>query len=294
MLLFTIIVSSVLAYNLVQQTNSIITTFEQEFPEFRVENNLLVLETENQFIKGDENGYFGIIMNNQIENLDTIKDDIIYQNTVALLKDKVIIKMTNNTEVKMTYEELKNSGYDSNMLSKQEILNFAKSKQMTTVYITSILVLATMIFIMVTTQVIFDIFMLSILAYLLSRVTGIKFKYKEIFNMSVYAITLSVILMAIYVCANALIGFNIEYFQIAYDSISYIYIVTAILIIKSEIIKQQIEVQKIVNEQKKISEEIKKEKEEKPEENKEDKKEEKENDKDKKEKPEENPQGSEA
>ena len=117
-------------------------------------------------------------------------------------------------------------------------------------------------------------------------------KYKEIFNMSIYALTLSIVLYLIYICVNITTGFTIKYFDLAYEIISYIYIITAILMIKSDLIKQQIEIGKIVEEQKKVREEKKQEdnEEEKPKEDKEEKKEKK----DKEEKEPEHPEGSQA
>ena len=103
---------------------------------------------------------------------------------------------------------------------------------------------------------------------------------------------LSIVLYLIYICVNITTGFTIKYFDLAYEIISYIYIITAILMIKSDLIKQQIEIGKIVEEQKKVREEKKQEdnEEEKPKEDKEEKKEKK----DKEEKEPEHPEGSQA
>ncbi len=129
----------------------------------------------------------------------------------------------------------------------------------------------------------------------MSKIAAVKLKYKEVFNMSIYALTLSIVLYLIYICVNISTGFTIKYFDLAYQIISYIYIVTAILMIKSDLIKQQIEVGKIIEEQKKVREEKKQEdnEEEKPKEDKKEKKEKKEK-KDKEEKEPENPEGSQA
>lgn len=135
-------------------------------------------------------------------------------------------------------------------------------------------------------QFLLDILLLSVVGYLLSKIIGIKFEYKSIFNMSAYALTLSIILYMLYMIVNLFTGFTIKYFEIAYNAIAYIYIITAMLMIKSDLIKQQIEVGKIIAEQKKIREEKKKEEENKKEEQKdkkpkEDKKEKKEKKEDK-------------
>ena len=70
-----------------------------------------------------------------------------------------------------------------------------------------------------------------------------------------YATTLSIVLYLIYGIVNIFTGFTIIYFDVAYNAISFIYVATAILIIRNDLIKQQIEVGKIIEEQKKIKEE---------------------------------------
>lgn len=110
-------------------------------------------------------------------------------------------------------------------------------------------------------QIILDTLLLSVVGYLLSKIINVKFKYKSIFNMSPYALTLSIILYMIYIIVNLFTGFTIKYFEIAYNAIAYIYIATAMLMIKSDLIKQQMEVGKIIQEQKRIREEKKNEEE---------------------------------
>ncbi len=130
-------------------------------------------------------------------------------------------------------------------------------------------------------QILLDILLLSVVGYLLNKIVAVKLKYKSVFNISVYALTLSIILYMIYIIANIFAGFTIKYFEIAYNAIAYIYVITAMMMIRSDLIKQQIEVGKIVEEQKKIqeenneNEEDEKQKEQEKQEKKEKKKEEK-------------------
>lgn len=55
---------------------------------------------------------------------------------------------------------------------------------------------------------------------------------------------------------NILTGYTIKYFDILYMTIASIYVIAAILIIRSDIIKQQIELSKIMQEQEKVRLEI--------------------------------------
>ncbi len=106
-----------------------------------------------------------------------------------------------------------------------------------------------------------DALMISIIGFIASRITKILLKYKSIFTMSIYALTLPIILNCIYIVANTLTGFTIDYFSIVYNVIAYIYIITAILMIKTDFIEQQRELVKIIHEQQKIEKEQENEKE---------------------------------
>ncbi len=173
------------------------------------------------------------------------------------------------------------------------------------IYVAFVLTVFVYMFIIYLIQFTLDILLLSLVGYILSKIVSLRLKYKSVFNISAYAMTLSIILCMVYLVVNVFTGFEIKYFEIAYNAISYIYVLTALLIIKSDLIKQQMEVGKIVEEQKKVREENEQEKEDKKEDKKEkDKnKEEKQPKQDKpakkkkenKEKPEdETPEGSEA
>ena len=88
-----------------------------------------------------------------------------------------------------------------------------------------------------TLVIMLDVLILSLLAYLTTKLYKVGLKYKECFNMAIYALTLPILLNAIYIVVNSFTGFTIEYFQIMYNVVSYIYIITAILIIKADIDK---------------------------------------------------------
>ena len=114
-------------------------------------------------------------------------------------------------------------------------------------------------------------------------------KYIAVFNMSVYAITLSIILDMIYMGTNIFIEFNMTYFQVMYVSVSAIYLVAAIFLLKDEYIKTQKELIKIIEAQEIVKqeaeerekEEEKKEQDEKKEDKKQKEKKQKKNDKEK-------------
>ncbi|MBQ2917239.1 MAG: DUF1189 family protein, partial [Clostridia bacterium] len=184
-------------------------------------------------------------------------------------------------ESSIAYEQLGKT-YDLTNINKENILLFLSGNNLVKIYTIFVVIVFAYLYIIYLIQFLLDILLLSVVAYLLSKIVGIKFKYKSIFSISAYALTLPIILYMIYMIVNLFTGFTVKYFEIAYNAIAYIYVITAMLMIKSDLIKQQIEVGKIIAEQKKIREEKKKEEENKKEEQKD--KESKEDKKEKKEK----------
>jgi len=286
-LIFTFVITIAITIKIVQEANDLIVSFQNEAPEFSFQNNELIIGDNQKVVKGDESGYFGFIADTQKENLSDIEETLDYQRVIGVLKDKIVIRDVEGIETSLTYEEL-SKDYDLSSINKNSIIQFL-SENSTKIYAIFVVVVFIYFFIVYLIQFFLDILLLSVVGYLLAKIVGVKFEYKAIFNISSYAITLSVILYGIYMIVNLFTGFTIKYFEIAYNAIAYIYIITAMLTIKSDLIKQQIEVGKIVEEQKKVKEEKKKknkEKDKKPREDKKEKKEKKEENKGKEGEPE--------
>ena len=93
-----------------------------------------------------------------------------------------------------------------------------------------------------------DVFVLSLFELITCYIARIKMNYKAVFNMSVYALTLSIILRLIYLVITTLTSFEIKYFDVMYMAVSYISLAAAIFLIKSDIIKQHLELMKIIEE----------------------------------------------
>ena len=88
--------------------------------------------------------------------------------------------------------------------------------------------------------------MLSLFGLITTVIAKIQMRYRAVFNMSVYAITLSTILQLIYALVTLFTDFNIKYFDFMYSAISFVCLAAAIFMIKSDIIKQQIELMKVI------------------------------------------------
>lgn len=287
MLIFTILITVSLTYKVIIEANKAIEEFKQECPEFSFEDNKLVIEGDNRIVKGDESGYFGLIIDSNEESLSNIEEAGDYERVIAFLKDKVVIRSSDNIEASNSYENLEQEypEYNLSNLNRDKAMEFLSSKNISKIYAGISIISFIYLFVIYLVQVLFDILLLSIVGYLFSKIINIKLKYKSIFCISIYAITLPILLYMVYIIVNIFTGFTIKYFEIAYNAIAYIYIITAMLMMKSDLVKQQVEVGKIVEEQKKVREE--KDKEEKREEKPKDKKPKEKEKKDKNEKKEE-------
>ena len=128
--------------------------------------------------------------------------------------------------------------------------------------------------------IISNVVLLHFFGYITTLLARIKMRYVAVFNMSAYALTLSVILNMLYVAVNIFVTFNMEYFQVMYVAVAAIYLVAAILILKADFMKKQLELMKIAEAEaivKKEMEQEEKDNKEKEERRKKDKEEEKNN-----------------
>lgn len=89
----------------------------------------------------------------------------------------------------------------------------------------------------------------------------IKMKYSKLFTLSIYASTLSIILTVIYTMFNVFAGVYIDMFDYLSILIAYIYITAVIYMIRSDLIKQQIELIRIATVQAEEKERLEREKE---------------------------------
>lgn len=210
------------------------------------------------FINEEEVLQIIIINTNATNELEAkYKNDISgYENGIILLGDKVIYRNNMLSQnIEYSYKDILNS-YNIGEFNKEDVLNFIKSINGIGLYSGFVLLVFLYMFTIYFISTLIDAFMLGILGFILARIIGVKIKFKATFNIGVYALTLPIILNLIYLIVNSFTGFTIRYFQWMYTTISYIYVIVAILIIKTDLINRQIELMKIVEEQEKVKREL--------------------------------------
>ena len=243
MLIFAIVMSAASIIRVSQLLDQGIEYFSGNVPNFYFENNELVLDSETDVtIENHEYTDFKIILtNSETYSEDEIRDfDGL---AVAFTKKHVLLKQQNSTSITtQTYEELGNT-IDLNEINKDYIVNMFSGENSYNILANIFAVIFISTFLTYFLTAILDTIALSLLGFIVSRLIRIPFKYGALYSLSISAITLPVILNAIYLIVNMFTGFVIPYFQIMYTLIAYVYLIAALLIMRSEIIKKKVQIQ---------------------------------------------------
>ncbi|MCI9177445.1 MAG: DUF1189 domain-containing protein [Clostridia bacterium] len=275
MLIFAFFLCLGITYRFHETVNSVIQYIDTHIETLNFkEGKLLIKGKDNPdgvIIIEEENNFNGkiIIDTNKLE-LDQIKeyeDEIeTYANGILILQDKVIVKMA-NLNAKMTIS-LAEIAEQINLVNveKQHLLNLASSSQIYSLDVAFYIVLFIGIFINFLATLLLDIILYSFIGYVVGICSRVRLRYSAVYNIAAYSLTLPVLLNLVYALVNILTGYEVEYFAVMYMAIACIYIITAILMIKADMIKKQIELSKIISEQEKVKQEIERKQQEEKEE----------------------------
>lgn len=275
-LVFVIIITLFYSYKIVDNLNDIYIGLQDKLPDFSYSQGTLKLNTDESIILEEYEETIGkVIIDTNIDDSEINKyEQEINSNTlgVLILKDKCIV-LSNSTTGQVTYKYSDiASGYNITEFTKQDVINYIDNMNLVSIYASIYFVMFVYFFIIYFIAIFIDVLILAVLAYIVARISRIRLKFTPSFNVAVHSITLPVLLNLIYIIVNLLTGFNIKYFQLMYNTISYIYIIVAVLMIKTDFINRQLELMKIAEEQEKIKQEMEKKKEEQPKEEKDNKK----------------------
>lgn len=259
------ILAVILCLGMVYQTYQMIQEgvqyLKHEFPEFSYKEGKLDILSEEKIIISEEDSYIGkTIIDTKTEEEQTINQ---YVNEITktgrgmlILKDKVILKNGGMVgTISYQYEEiLTQMGITE--FTKQTVIDYVSGSQVIVLYISVFLTIFVYSFVMYLLTTISNAVFLSIFGYLATWFARIKMRFVAIFNMSIYALTLSVFLNMIYIAINIFIDFNMEYFQVMYISVAAIYLVASIFLLKTEFLKRQVELMKLAETQERVRKEI--------------------------------------
>ncbi len=261
------ILAMVFSLGIIYELNSFVDGgkeyFENEFPELKYENEMLVVDSEEPIYFENENFLIGNIIVDTTQREQKHTQQIYFEDeelsngsTIVIAFDQILIKNSEASAViSYRYADLFGE-LNIETFNKQDIIEYINSSQIIGIYTTIFFILLIYGFMLYFIINILNVIFLSILGYLTTILTRIKMKYRAIFNMTVYATTLSITLNVIYIGINIFVDFNIEYFQVMYLGVASIYLIAAIFMLKTEVIKKQMELVKIAEVQEQIKKEI--------------------------------------
>ena len=242
-LLFSLLASIASIINTVRFVQSNMNYFKDEFPELSFADNTLTIEADEP-IKLHGNG----IMENSILIVDTTATeeqiseysnaitDNTTEMTVVILKDKFLINnMMGNGVMTVNFSNIAKD-FNITTATKQDVVNFVSSSGMIKIYFGIYVLTAISAFLISVGSVFAHVIMISIFAFITSRIYRIKLAYASCVKISVYALTLPIILRLVYVYVTSLTGFVVQYFDYAYITIAYIYILIGILMIRNDML----------------------------------------------------------
>ena len=273
-------------YQTYQMINEGTNYLENQFPDFSYSDGTLTVNSEEAIVI--ENEQFGkIIVDTKTDSEETINQYLNqineYGTGALVLKNRVVLKnITMIGEVSYNYQESFNS-INLTEFSKQDVVNYVQNGEINSLYFSVFISLFIYSFAMYFINTLWYAIIIGIVGYFTMWILKMKMRYIAVFNMAVYALTLSTILNIIYLIVNIFFNFTIEYFSIMYVTVATIYLLAAIFILKTDLMKKQAEVMKIVEAQQIVKKELEEQEKKEQEEKEERKKKDKEESKDKKE-----------
>lgn len=258
--IFMLVVTAMTVYKFSNYYNKALDNFNNEINMLSYQDEKLEINNNEKIEIEDKEILEGklIIDTSDIEDakINEYKENLKNENNgVVFLKDKVIIKNEITNSISETFYKDFFEQYNIQSLNKQEIIDYFNNNKFS-IYISIFITLYLYMFIAYVASTILDALMLGLLGYLTAKIAGMKMKFSYTFSIGVHALTLPIILNIIIVILNGFTGFTVTYFQFMYTAISYIYVITAILMIKSDFIKRLAEVDKIKEVQEQVRMEL--------------------------------------
>lgn len=261
--ILTIIVTIFSVYDISKKLKTTLEILENDIPNFTIENNELSASGEEVIVQNGE-ALFSIIIvdSNDIDEQKEEKYNEYLKNNkvgIALLKDKVKISIGYSI-AEYSYENI-TSVYNFN--SKQQILDYFNTKNVIMMHIAIFIMIFVYMYCAYLVSSFMDAVILGAIGYVTALILKLRIRFTAMIKIAIHALTLPILLNLAYIILNNLTGIEVKYFAAMYMGIAYIYIITAILMIKADLIKRQDELSKIVEEQENVKRELERKEEEK-------------------------------
>lgn len=259
-LILALTISAMFIYQFHNNLQETIEYFKENISQIQYKDGILQVNQGEKIELHNENAILPYIIIHTSANeqeVEKYENDLnSYETGLLILNDRVIYKnelLSQNMKYDYSYIA---ENYKLEEFNKQDVLNAISQTNLSYLYITVFIVMFICSYILYLSSTFVDIVMLGVLGFIIARISGMKIRFKATFNIGIYALTLSILLNVVYAVINGLTGFSIQYFQWMYTTISYIYVIVAILMIKADFINKQAELMKIIEEQEKVRQEM--------------------------------------
>ncbi len=273
LILITIITCLGSIYQTYQSLQEVSQYIKDNVPEFTYKEGALSIEGEQPVIKDN------LIIDTNDKTDEELQE---YKNKLKengygfiVLKDKMLL--VNEGSEDATEYPLSNIAEQINKeeIKKSDLIEYIDGQGMLSTYIGMFFIMFFSVLVGYLADALCVALVLAAVGYIVALLLKVKMRYKAIFNMALYALTLSTLLKTIYVVIRIFTTFTITYFDVMYAAVAFIYLVAAIFLTRIDLIKTQEELTKVKEVQKEVHDEIEeqkeKEKEEKDKENKDNK-----------------------
>ena len=268
---FALCVSAATTYKFSQSVENVANYINNEIETLQFKDGILSIIPSNNkdkpiIIENEESPIGKIIIDTgELEQakIDEYNEQIKkYTSGIVILKDKIITK-TNMSSITTTmlYKDISQQ-YGIGEFNKDNVIGMLTGEGAVKLNIYFFIASLIYLFILYFSTVLIDAIFLAVLAYITSVIARVRLKPSAAYNIAVYSLSLPVILNLAYIIVNILTGFVIEYFQVMYTAIASIYVVATVLIIRSDVIKKQAELNRIMSEQEKVRQEMERKKKE--------------------------------
>ena len=240
LLLSTIITAIAYTVNYTKTFLKVRNYIENDLPEFVIEEGILKFD---EYVEGYDAEYDSTIV---INTFDVSENDMQeYINKVSkstygvlMLKDKATLYINGESYMEQTYKDLF-SELDETISNKEDVLKILHNARYSFLA-TTFLVILLMSYIINVIQTIADVCIIAIVGWFFAKICGINLKVIASLKLTIYSITLSIILSTIYSAVNITTGaFTIEYFNLIYLIIAYIYLIAALFIIRDDLMRMK-------------------------------------------------------
>ena len=149
--------------------------------------------------------------------------------------------MQGESTISMTYDEIMQSlfGRTDLEVTKSNLLEYLDGNGRTSILIVNFFSYFIAYFIIYICSGLIYILILALVGFISAKITKINLSFSQLFAMSTYAFTLSNIINIIYFVANYFAGITIKYFDVAYVTIAYIYLIAVMFLIKLDTLRKQ-------------------------------------------------------